>query len=265
MRRLPLVGGTLTAAVLLVGCSSAPPQPSRSPTVAESARSTLTGEVVVFAAASLTDSFAEVADEFTEANRDVTVTVSLGGSSALSEQIVAGAPVDVFAAASPATMTTVTDAGLADGDPQVFVRNILEIAVPTGNPGDITSIADFADADRTIALCAPEVPCGAAAAKVFAAAGITAAPDTLEQDVRAALTKVQLGEVDAAMVYRTDVLAAGDAVQGIPFEEAGDAINDYPIAVLSDAPNPDAAAAFVDFVLSEAGQAILSDAGFQTD
>ena len=135
----------------------------------------------------------------------------------------------------------------------VFVRNRLEIAVPAGNPGGVTGLADFANPDLTIALCAEEVPCGAAAIKAFAAAGITPAPDTLEQDVKATLTKVELGEVDAALVYRTDVIVAGDAVEGIEFPEAGEAINDYPIVALKDSANIDAARAFVAYVLSEAG------------
>ena len=262
MRRIPLLIAAASV-VLLAGCSaSAAPTVSRSASVSAPE---ITGDVTVFAAASLTESFGAIADEFEQANPGVAVTVSFGGSSSLAEGIVNGAPVDVFAAASPATMATVEDAGLVDGASQVFTRNILEIAVPAGNPAAITGIEDFAEAAKLIALCAPEVPCGAAAEKVFAAAGITPQPDTLEQDVKAALTKVRLGEVDAAMVYRTDVLAAGDDVEGIDFAEAADAVNDYPIAVLADAPNPDTARAFVEFVLSADGQAILSDAGFQTE
>ena len=171
----------------------------------------------------------------------------------------------VFASASPTTMAVVTDAGLADGEPVIFVRNRLEIAVPAGNPGGVTGLADFANEDLTIALCAEEVPCGAAAIKAFAAAGIMPAPDTLEQDVKSALTKVELGEVDAALVYRTDVIVAGDAVEGIEFSEAEEAINDYPIVVLADAPNPDAAQAFMAYVLSEAGIQVLADAGFDVE
>ena len=159
-------------------------------------------------------------------------------------------------------MAVVADAGLADGEPVVFVRNRLQIAVPSGNPGGVSGLAAFADDELTIALCSEEVPCGAAAAKAFAAAGITPAPDTLEQDVKAALTKVELGEVDAALVYRTDVLAAGDDVEGIAFPEADGAVNDYPVAPLADAPNAAAAEAFVAYVLSDDGQRVLTDAGF---
>jgi molybdate transport system substrate-binding protein len=220
------------------------------------------GTVTVFAAASLTESFTAIGDDFAAVNPEVTVTFNFGASSALAQQIVSGAPADVFAAASPSTMATVTDEGLAEGEPTVFARNRLEIAVPSGNPGGVTGLADFADEALTIALCAPEVPCGAATEKAFAAAGVTAAPDTLERDVKAALTKVELGEVDAALVYRTDVQAAGDAVEGIDFPEASEAINDYQIASLADAPNTAAAQAFMQFVLSTEGLAVLGDAGF---
>jgi molybdate transport system substrate-binding protein len=192
------------------------------------------------------------------------VTLNPAASSALAQQITAGSPADVFASASLATMATVVDAGLADGAPVVFVRNRLEIAVPAGNPGHVTGLADFADVELKIAICAPEVPCGAAAVKAFEAAGITPTPDTLEQDVKATLSKVELGEVDAALVYRTDVIAAGSSVEGIEFPEADQAINDYPIVALKNAPNHDAAEAFLEYVLSAAGMAVLAGAGFDT-
>lgn len=224
--------------------------------------SEIRGRVTVFAAASLTGAFTDIAEDFEQAHPGTSVTLSFGASSALAQQIVAGAPADVFAAASPATMEVVTGAGDAAA-PQVFVRNSLQIAVPPDNPGRIEGLADLADPARTIALCAEQVPCGAAAAEVFAVAGLTAAPDTLEQDVRAALSKVQLGEVDAALVYRTDVLSAGNRVRGIAFPESGQAVNDYPVATLRDAPNRAAARAFVAHVLSPEGQRVLVDAGFE--
>ena len=218
----------------------------------------LTGSVDVFAAASLTGSFEQIAEAFEAEHPGVDVVLNLGASSALAQQILSGAPADVFAAASPATMQPVVDAGDAV-DPQVFARNRLQIAVPAGNPGEVTDLADFADPELKIALCAPKVPCGAAAATAFAAAGVTPSVDTEEQDVKAALSKVVLGEVDAALVYRTDVLAAGADVEGIAFPEADRAVNDYPIATTTDA---EAAAAFVAYVLSPDGQAVLAAAGF---
>ena len=240
--------------IALTGCATATPEPAATDDA-------LSGTINVFAAASLTESFAEIADAFTETHPDVDVVFNFGGSSALAEQIVQAAPADVFAAASPATMATVTDAALA-ADPVPFVTNTLEIAVPVGNPGEVTGLADFTNPDLSIALCAVEVPCGAAAAKVFDATGLTPAVDTYEQDVKAVLSKVELGEVAAGLVYTTDVIAAGDTVEGIEFPEAADAVGSYPIAVLNDAPNPEAADAFVAWVLSDAGQAVLSDAGF---
>lgn len=255
--------GAVMVCGLLAGCA-APAEPAAPSSTPSSVADTLSGTVTVFAAASLTDTFAEIADAFGDEHPDVDVVFNFGGSSGLATQIVEGAPADVFAVASGATMTTVTDAALTDGDPTVFVTNTLEIATPAGNPAGITGLADFANPDLAIALCAVEVPCGAAAKTVLDGAGIVAAPDTLEQDVKAVLSKVELGEVDAGLVYRTDVLAAGDAVEGIEFPEAETAVGKYPIAQLVDAPNPDAAAAFIEYVLSPAGIAILTDAGFGT-
>ncbi|WP_152361986.1 molybdate ABC transporter substrate-binding protein [Microlunatus speluncae] len=220
-----------------------------------------TGEITVLAAASLTESFTAIGHDFEAANPGTKITFSFGSSATLAAQVTAGAPVDVFAAANESTMKIVSDAGQAVA-PQPFVTNTLEIAVPPGNSAKITGLADFADEALRIALCAPEVPCGSAAEKVFQTAGIDAKPDTLEADVKTALQKVRLGEVDAALVYRTDVIAAGDAVQGIQFPEAGSAVNVYPITALTEAKNPDLAAAFVDYVHGPAGQTVLTKAGF---
>ena len=248
------VAALAVVVLALAGCAGPTQQPE-----AEQ----LTGTVTVFAAASLSDSFTEIARAFEAEHRDVSVVFNFGGSSGLATQIVEGAPIDVFAAASESTMTTVTDEGLIDASTP-FVTNTLEIAVPAGNPGSITGLADFANPDLTIAVCAAEVPCGVAAATVFTAAGITPAVDTYEQDVKAVLTKVELGEVDAGLVYRTDVLAAGAAVEGIEFPETADAVGTYPIGMLRTAPRPEAAAAFIEFVLGPTGQKILTDDGFGT-
>jgi molybdate transport system substrate-binding protein len=218
----------------------------------------------VFAAASLTETFTSLGRTFEAAHPGVKVTFNFGGSSALAQQITQGAPADVFAAASPATMKTVTDAKDVAGTPSVFVRNRLEIAVPPGNPGRVTSLRDLANPRLKVVECAPEVPCGAAAAKALAAARVTVKPVSLEQDVKAALTKVRLGEADAALVYRTDVRSAGGKVTGIDFPEAGQAINDYPIAALAKAPQPDLAKRFVELVLSDQGRAVFTRAGFES-
>jgi len=197
--------------------------------------------ITVFAAASLTGSFEQIANAFEAENPGVDVVFNFGGSSGLATQIAEGAPADVFASASTAQLS---------GD--VFATNQLEIAVAKGNPGDITGLEDFANPDKLIALCAVEVPCGAASDKLFTEAGIAPSVDTYEQDVKAVLTKVELGEVDAGLVYVTDVLEAG--VHGIPVDSAP---VDYPIAALTKQGK-----AFVAFVLSPAGQQILRKAGF---
>jgi molybdate transport system substrate-binding protein len=252
-RRMQVITLTAVAGLLLTtaGCTAESPEPS-SPTPAT--------PLTVFAAASLTEAFTQIGTDF-QTKAGTTVTFNFGSSATLATQITQGAPADVFAAASPATMKTVTDAGGARS-PVDFVSNTLQIAVPTGNPDQITGLADFADESKTIAICAPQVPCGAAAEKVFAAANITPKPDTLEQDVKATLAKVAEDEVDAALVYKTDVISEPTEVHGIDFPEAAEAVNTYPIATLTESKNPDVAQAFVDHVLSPEGQAVLQKAGF---
>ena len=266
LRTTSITAAVLLAALALAGCSSSiadQAAPSQTP-AAGGVTPEIQGTVTVFAAASLTETFDALKLAFESANPGTEVVYNYGGSSALAEQIVQGAPVDVFAAASTATMTTVTDASLTAADPVNFATNTLEIAVPVGNPGKVTGLDDFADKDLAIAVCAEEVPCGAASAKIFEVTDVTPSVDTYEQDVKAVLTKVELGEADAGLVYVTDVKAAGDKIEGVEFPEAADAVNDYPIAALSGSTNPDAAAAFVAFVLSPEGQSALSDAGFGT-
>lgn len=216
--------------------------------------------VTVFAAASLTGVFTELGTAYERERPGTRVRFNFGSSATLAQQLVQGAPADLFASASPATMRTVTDAGLA-AKPVLFARNELQIAVPADNPGRVRGVADLARVK--VALCAEQAPCGAAAARALAAAGVRVTPVTLEQDVKATLTKVELGEVDAALVYRTDVLAAGGRVLGIAFPEAGQAVNDYPIAVLTGARSAEAARGFLVLVRSAQGRAVLAKAGFQ--
>lgn len=221
------------------------------------------GRVTVFAAASLTESFTKLGRDFEAAHPGTTVTFNFAGSSALANQITQGAPADVFAAASPATMRTVTDAGDAAGPPVTLVRNQLVIAVPKGNPHRVAGLADLARPGVKVALCAEQVSCGTAARTALDAAAVRLTPATLEQDVKGALAKVKLGEVDAALVYRTDVRAAGAELDGVEFPESARAINDYPIVLLKHAANADGGRAFVDYVRSDAGRAVLTAAGFQ--
>ncbi len=229
-----------------------------------SSRSTapaLSGSVTVLAAASLTGSFTEIGRAFEAANPGTEVTLSFGPSSGLATSITGGAPADVFASASQKNMDAVTAAGLASGD-RPFAENVMEIAVPPANPGRITALADLASKDVKVALCQAQVPCGTVATKVLANAGLKVTPVTQEVDVRAVLTKVQLGEVDAGVVYVTDVLAAGDKVEGIEIPADVNASTTYPIVALGKAANPSLAAAFVGYVLSGDGQKVLRDAGF---
>jgi molybdate transport system substrate-binding protein len=217
----------------------------------------------VFAASSLTESFTTIGKDFETANPGTKVTFNFAGSSALATQINQGAPADVFASASPSNMKVVTDAGNGDGTATTFVKNQLVIAVPKGNPKGIKGLADLTRSGVKVALCAEQVPCGAAAIKALAAANVKLTPVTLEQDVKSALSKVKLGEVDAALVYRTDAKASAADVEGIEFPESAGAINDYPIIVLKNAPNKAGAQAFIAYVQSDKGKAVLTAAGFQ--
>jgi molybdate transport system substrate-binding protein len=218
--------------------------------------------VTVLAASSLVEPFGEIAAAFGKSRPGTQVRFSFGASSALARQVADGAPADVFAAASPATMKTATDAGAADGTATVFATNTLMIAVAPGNPAGVRGLADFARPGLRVAICAPQVPCGDAATKVFAAAGVTPRPDTLEQDVKATLAKLLSGEVDLALVYRTDVRTAGSAVRGIEFPQAAAAVNPYLVVALRHGGNAAGGRAFRDFVLSPAGRELLAAAGF---
>jgi molybdate transport system substrate-binding protein len=217
--------------------------------------------VLVFAAASLTDAFEEIAAAFEEATPGVSVQLNLGGSSSLREQILDGAPADVFASANMSNMDAVVAEDLAR-DPQIFATSDLQIVVPAGNPGGVEGLDDFARADLLIGLCASEVPCGAFGRQVLEAAGVDPAHDTDEPDVRALLSKVATGELDAGLVYRTDVIAAGDAVEGVDIPNALNVVAEYQVAALTDATNGAGATTFLDYLLSPEGRAILRSYGF---
>lgn len=221
----------------------------------------VSGTVTVFAAASLTDPFGTLARQFEAAHPGTRVTLNIGASSALALQITQGARADVFASAAAANMDQLVKAG-AVGDPRDFAGNVLQIAVPAGNPAGVRGLADLARPGVKVALCQAQVPCGAAALTVLGKAGVRVRPVTLEADVRAALTKVSTGEVDAGLVYLTDVRAAGAAVRGIAIPAALNTSTRYPIGVLREARNPAGARAFTDYVLSAAGRQVLAAAGF---
>ena len=218
--------------------------------------------VVVFAAASLTGAFTELGDAFTELNPEASVTFNFAASSELVAQIIEGAPADVYASADLDNMARLTDAAADVGQPLVFANNLSEIIVAHGNPLGIGGVDDLANDDLILVTCSPEVPCGTYATQIFENAGISVTPDSFEQNVKAVVTKVTLGEADAGIVYATDVTAAGDDADGVEIPAELNVVAEYPIVVTAEAPNPDGARSFVGFVSSDAGQEILSGYGF---
>ncbi|MEU2784890.1 molybdate ABC transporter substrate-binding protein [Streptomyces sp. NPDC007110] len=257
-RTLQVTGVSAAVLLTLSACSSDDSASSAS------ASGKPSGEVTVFAAASLKESFEELGKTFEEDHPGTKVTFSFGGSDALAASITGGAPADVFASASPKTMKIVTDAGGSSGAPTTFVRNQLEIATLPGNPHDVASLKDLTDSDLKVVLCDKAVPCGAAAQKALDTGRLKLTPVSWEEDVKSALNKVVLKEADAAVVYRTDVEAAGGKVEGVEFPESADAVNDYPITLLKESRNPQAAKAFIELVRSPEGRKVLSEAGFLT-
>lgn len=254
-----LAAAVLLASVALAACGSG--SQSNGGSSAPASADGLSGTVTVFAAASLKESFAALAGRFEQAHPGTKVVISFGPSSGLATQITQGAPADVFASANETTMGQVVAAGEA-ADPTVFARNAMQIAVPAGNPAHVRGVGDLGKPGLKVAVCQPKVPCGATAAKVFTQAGVRVTPVTREVDVKAVLAKVSLGEVDAGVVYVTDVRPAGSRVQGVEIPDDVNATTDYPVVALSKAPNPLVAKAFTEFVLSPAGASVLADAGF---
>jgi molybdate transport system substrate-binding protein len=253
-----------TAGLLLVGCgsSSAIGGSSTSSRKTGPKSEPLTGTINVFAASSLHEAFTTLGRQFEAAHPGTKVVFNFGPSSGLATQITAGAPADVFASASTKNMGQVVAARQALLSPKNFASNVMEIAVPVNNPANVTTLSDLAKPGVKVALCQVAVPCGVSAAKVFSNAKLTVMPVTQEVDVKAVLTKVTLGEVDAGVVYVTDVRAAGSKIKGIKIPTFLNASTLYPIATLSRAPNKATATAFTNYVLSPAGASILSAAGF---
>ena len=216
----------------------------------------LSGTLTVFAAASLKGTFTELGTKFEAAHPGTKVSFSFAGSSDLVTQLQGGAPADVFASASTKTMDQVVSSGDAANSTN-FVSNTMEIAVPPKNPAHIRRLADLAKKGVKVALCQADVPCGATALKVFANAKMKVTPVTQEIDVKATLSKVSLGEVDAGVVYVTDVRAAGADVKGIEIPDDVNASTTYPIAPITASKNKTTAQAWVDYVLSPDGLAVL--------
>ncbi|MFC8732024.1 molybdate ABC transporter substrate-binding protein [Luteimicrobium sp. NPDC057192] len=257
-----VAGCTVVGALALAGCSSGDGGASGQGSGTGGGDRTL----VVFAAASLTDTFTTIAHRFEQDHAGVTVKLSFAGSSDLVAQLQEGAPADVFASADEPNMTKLTDAGLAAGDPVPFATNVLTIVTPPDDPAGITSFQDLAKPDAKVVVCAPQVPCGNATKEVEAATGVTIKPVSEESQVTDVLAKVTSGEADAGLVYVTDAQGAlakdSSSLKQIEFPEASKAVNTYPIVAVKDSEHAELASEFVAAVTSAAGQKVLKDAGF---
>lgn len=245
---------------LVSGCNSshnAAPASSSAPSTSAAG-----GKIIVFAAASLKQTFTDIGEQFKTDNPGASVEFSFAGSSDLVTQLTQGALADVFASADNNNMDKASQAGLLAGDPVNFASNTLTIAVAPGNPKKIASFKDLTQQGLNVVVCAPQVPCGSATQRVEQATGVTLNPVSEESSVTDVLNKVTTGEADAGLVYVTDAKGAGDKVGEVPFPEAAGAVNTYPIAVLKESKNPELAHKFVDLVTGESGQKVLNAAGF---
>jgi len=222
----------------------------------------VTGSITVFAAASLQGAFTTIGKQFESAHPGTSVKFSFGASSSLAQEITSGSPADVFASASPQNMDQVVSAGDASKS-ATFAQNVMEVAVPPSNPAHVSSVSDLANSSVKTALCQPQVPCGFTAQKVFSNSKITVRPVTQQPDVKSVLTQVELNNVDAGMVYVTDVKAAGSKVMGVTIPAGQNASTAYPIATINSSKNKATAEAFSAYVTSPAGQKVLSADGFQ--
>jgi molybdate transport system substrate-binding protein len=249
---------TALAAMFVASCGSTP-GPAAAPTATPD---TVTGTINVFAAASLTAAFKDEGTAFQTKHPNATVTLNFAGSASLVTSINNGAPADVFASADTPNMDKVVKAGNATSSPANFATNKLQIVVPAGNPKGIKGLSDLANPATVVILCAPAVPCGNYANQALTKAAVKVTPKSQEQDVNAVLSKVSLGEADAGIVYVTDIKSAGAKVQGVDIPDDQNVIAAYPMATVKGGANPKGGLAFIDFVLSTAGQVILANYGF---
>jgi molybdate transport system substrate-binding protein len=217
------------------------------------------GDIKVFAAASLTAAFTDLGARFTAANGGTRVTFNFAGSQALATQIQQAAPADVFGSADLNNMDKVKD---LVATPQNFASNQLQIVVEQGNPKNIGGLDDLANPDLKVVLAAPDVPAGKYAGEALGKAGVTVTPVSEEDNVKAVVTKVSLGEADAGIVYVTDVTAGGDKVEGVDIPAEQNVTATYPVATVRASKAQDQAQAFVDLVLSAEGQQVLREYGF---
>ena len=221
--------------------------------------------VLVFAAASLAAPFQQLAKEFEQRHPGAKLELNFEGTPQLVMKLLQqGAPADVLAAADEANMQKVVSAGKTANAPAEFARNALTIVVGKGNPKGIRSLADLARSDLRVVLCGPEVPAGRYARQSLDKAAVTVRSSSDEPSVKAVVTKVQLGEADAGIVYVTDTMAAGDKAAAVPIPDEHNVVASYPIAVLAAGANRSLAEQFVAHVRSEAGKRTLQSFGFLT-
>lgn len=216
------------------------------------------GHITVYAASSLTEAFGTLQKKFVAAHPGTSITFDFGASSDLGTQLNNGAKADVFASASTSTMADVTDAE----NPVNFTSNTLEIATPPSNPAHITGVADLAKPGVKVAVCDPAVPCGSVAQTVFKNAKVTVHPAAREPDVKSVVAAVESGEVDAGLIYVSDVHEAGAKVHGVTIPDAVNSTTTYQIAVLQSSSNAATARAFVQLVRSATGRRVLTADGF---
>jgi molybdate transport system substrate-binding protein len=247
----------LISALLLAACGGGGGTASSTPS-----SGSLSGYIQVFAAASLTASFDALGTSFHQANPGVGVNFNFAGTPTLVTQIEQGAPADVFASADTTNMDKLTADGFTSGSSKVFARNQLEIVVAPGNPKGITGLADLAKPGVIYITEGPTVPAGKYSLQALATAGVKVTPKSLETSVTAVISKIELGEADAGMVYTTDITAAGTKVQGVPIPAANNVIATYPIVAVKGTKSSAAASAFIDYVVSATGQSTLATYGF---
>jgi molybdate transport system substrate-binding protein len=247
----------LVFAILLAACGGTGAAASSSPS-----SSSLNGYINVFAAASLTASFNALGIAFHQAHPGVGVNFNFAGTPTLVTQIEQGAPADVFASADTTNMDKLTTDGFTSGSSKVFARNQLEIVVAPGNPKGISGLADLAKPGVIYITEGPTVPAGKYSLQALATAGVKVTPKSLETSVTAVISKIELGEADAGIVYTTDIQAAGSKVQGVPIAAADNVIATYPIVAVKGTKYSDVASAFIDYVLSSTGQSMLATFGF---
>lgn len=253
-RRIPF---PILIVIFVAGCGSA-----TGTSTASSSQTSVNGTLTVYAAASLTDSFKTLGATFRASHPGVTIRFNFAGTPTLVTQIEQGAQVDVFASADTTNTDKLKADGYTNGSPQVFAHNKLEIVVAAGNPRGIKGLADLAKPGVIYITEAPTVPAGRYSRQVLARAGVSVTPKSLEADVKSVVSKIELGEADAGIVYTTDVKAAGNKVLGVPIPDSDNIVATYPLVQIKGSPNPTAAKAFIDFVRSATSQSKLESFGF---